>query len=154
MALGLQQPNSVASGSSQIVFRPSSLGPFFWASRRKDLAGRARPAGSPQENKTMFDWMAWTLPVAVFFTCIVLMLIAMTVWEVKSPTVMRKGFLPIATTRGDRLFIGLLGAAYVNLAFVAVSEKMIDWFGLEQEPSIWFSFVASMALLALVMKKG
>ena len=102
----------------------------------------------------MLDWMAWTLPVAVFFTCIVLMLIAMTVWEVKSPTVMRKGFLPIATTRGDRLFIGLLGAAYVNLAFVAVSEKMIDWFGLEQEPSIWFSFVASMALLALVMKKG
>ncbi|HPM67134.1 MAG TPA: hypothetical protein PLX45_12820 [Piscinibacter sp.] len=43
--LGLQQPNVLASGSSQIVFRPSSLGPFFWASRRKDLAGRARPAG-------------------------------------------------------------------------------------------------------------
>ncbi|MBL0092746.1 MAG: DUF2160 domain-containing protein [Piscinibacter sp.] len=102
----------------------------------------------------MFDWMVWTLPVAVFFSCIALLLVGMTVWEVKSPTVMRKGFLPIATTRGDRLFIGLLGAAYVNLAFVAVSEKMIDWFGLEQEPSIWFSFVASMALLALVMKKG
>ena len=32
-------------------------------------------------------------------------------------------------------------AAYLNLAFVAVSEKMIDWFGLEQEPSIWISFV-------------
>ena len=26
----------------------------------------------------MFDWMAWTLPVAVFFICIVLMLIGMT----------------------------------------------------------------------------
>ena len=102
----------------------------------------------------MFDWMAWTLPVAVFFVCIGLMLVGMTVWEIKSPTVMRKGFLPIATTRGDRLFIGLLAAAYLNLAFVAVSEKMIDWFGLAQEPSIWFSFVASMALLALVMKKG
>jgi predicted small integral membrane protein len=102
----------------------------------------------------MFDWMAWTLPVAVFFCCIVLMLIGMTVWELKSPTVERRGFLPIATTRGDRLFIGLLGAAYVNLAFVAVSEKMVDWFGLEQEPSIWISFVVSMALLALVMRKG
>ena len=98
--------------------------------------------------------MAWTLPVAVFFSCIVLMLIAMTLWELKSPTVERRGFLPIATTRGDRLFIGLLAAAYLNLAFVAVSEKMIVWFGLEQEPSIWFSFVASMALLALVMRKG
>ena len=102
----------------------------------------------------MFDWMAWTLPVAVFFSCIALMLVGMTVWEIKSPTVMRKGFLPIPTTRGDRLFIGLLAAAYLNLAFVAVSEKMIDWFGLEQEPSIWISFVVSMALLALVMKEG
>ena len=54
----------------------------------------------------MFDWMAWTLPVAVFFSCIVLMLAGMTVWELKSPTVLRKGFLPIATTRGDRMFIG------------------------------------------------
>lgn len=102
----------------------------------------------------MFDWMAWTLPVAVFFTCIGLMLVGMTVWEVRSPTVMRKGFLPIPTTRGDRLFIGLLAAAYLNLAFVAVSEKMMGWLSLSQEPSIWYSFIASMALLALVMKKG
>ena len=102
----------------------------------------------------MFAWMAWTLPVAVFFTCIVLMLVGMTVWEIKSPTVMRKGFLPIATTRGDRLFIGLLSAAYVNLAFVALSEKMIAWFGLASEPSIWVSFVISMLLLGLILRSG
>ena len=63
----------------------------------------------------MFEWMAWTTPVAVFFSCIVLMLVGMTVWEIKSPTAERRGFLPIATTRGDRLFIGLLAAAYTNL---------------------------------------
>ena len=102
----------------------------------------------------MFEWMAWTLPVAVFFCSIVLMLIVRTVWELKSPTVERKGFLPITTTRGDRLFIGLLAAAYVNLAFVAVSEKMIVWFGLETEPSIWISFVASMLLLGLILRRG
>ena len=102
----------------------------------------------------MFEWMAWTLPVAVFFTSIVLMLIVMTVWEIKSPTVIRKGFLPMETTRGDRLFIGLLGAAYVNLAFVAVSEKMVTWFSLDQEPSIWISFVVSMLVLALILRKG
>ena len=102
----------------------------------------------------MFAWMAWTLPVAVFFICIVLMLAGMTVWEIKSPTVMRKGFLPIATTRGDRLFIGLLSAAYVNLAFLALSERMIAWFGLENEPSIWINFVVSMLVLAFIMRKG
>ena len=102
----------------------------------------------------MFDWMAWTLPVAVFFTCIVLMLIGMTIWEIKSPTTLRRGWLPIATTRGDRLFIGLMAAAWVNLGFVAVSEKAMAWFNLEQEPSIWISFVVSMALLGLILRKG
>ena len=102
----------------------------------------------------MFNWMAWTLPVAVFFVCIVLMLIGMTVWELKSPTVLRRGFLPMATTRGDRLFIGLLSAAYVNLAFVGLSEQMDWWFGLTNQPSVWVSFLLSMALLLLNMKKG
>ena len=102
----------------------------------------------------MFEWMAWTTPVAVFFCCIVLMLAGMTLWEMKSPTAARKGWLPIVTTRGDRLFIGLLAAAWVNLAFVAVSEKMIVWFGLDAEPSIWISFVASMLLLGLILRKG
>src|SRR5689334_13777598 len=102
----------------------------------------------------MFDWMVWTTPVAVFFTCIVLMLIGMTVWEIRSPTTMRKGWLPIATTRGDRLFIGLLTAAYINLAFVGLAGKFAEWFKLEAEPSVWISFVLSMGVLALVMKKG
>jgi predicted small integral membrane protein len=102
----------------------------------------------------MFSWMAWTTPVAVFFSCIALMLIGMTVWEIKSPTVMRKGFLPMATTRGDRLFIGLLGAAYINLAFVGMAGWFTEWFSLDEEPSIWISFVASMAWLAVTMRKG
>lgn len=102
----------------------------------------------------MFEWMAWTTPVAVFFSCIALMLFGMTVWEIKSPTSLRRGFLPIETTRGDRLFIGLLSAAYVNLAFVGLSGKMVAWMGLEAEPSIWISFVVSMGLLALIMRKG
>jgi predicted small integral membrane protein len=102
----------------------------------------------------MFEWMAWTVPVAVFFVCIVLLLAGMTFWEIKSPTLLRKGILPIATTRGDRLFIGLLFAAYLNLAFVALGEKMVVWFTLDQEPSVWISFVASLLMLGLIMRKG
>ncbi|MDB5939203.1 MAG: hypothetical protein JWP77_1567 [Polaromonas sp.] len=102
----------------------------------------------------MFEWMAWTTPVAVFFTCIVLMLAGMTVWEMKSPTTLRRGFLPLETTRGDRLFIGLLGAAYINLMFVGISGKLAEWLGLGADPSIWISFVLSMAWLALVMRRG
>ena len=102
----------------------------------------------------MWEWMAWTTPVAVFFICIALMLVGMTVWELRSPSFLRKGFLPIATTRGDRLFIGLLTAAYINLIWVGLGEKMTQWFSLENEPTVWISFVLSMLVLALIMRKG
>ena len=67
---------------------------------------------------------------------------------------MRKGFLPMQTTRGDRLFIGLLSAAYVNLAFVGISGWLAQVLSLEADPSIWFSFVLSMVLLGWIMRKG
>ncbi len=102
----------------------------------------------------MFNWMVWTTPVAVFFISIALMLTGMTVWEIKSPTTLRKGFLPIETTRGDRLFIGLLSAAYINLGFVGLSGKFAEWLKLEQDPSIWISFGISIVALLLIMRKG
>lgn len=102
----------------------------------------------------MFEWMAWTLPVAVFFICIVLMLVVMTVWEIRSPTVERRGFLRMKTTRGDRLFMGLLAAAYFNLIFVGLSGRLAALLQLEKDPSIWISFVLSMGLLALIVGKG
>ncbi|CAN5215376.1 DUF2160 domain-containing protein [soil metagenome] len=102
----------------------------------------------------MFAWMSWTTPVAVFFVCIALMLVGMTAWEIKSPTTLRKGWLPMRTTRGDRLFIGLLCAAYINLAFVGLSAKLMEWLALQTEPSVWISLGISMVALALVMRKG
>ena len=90
-----------------------------------------------------FGWMAWTPPVAVFFTAIVLMLAGMTIWQMKSPSMERKGFLPISTTRGDRLFIGLLTAAYVNLAWAGLTE-------LDQ----WIGAVVGFVVLLVVMRWG
>jgi predicted small integral membrane protein len=88
-------------------------------------------------------WMAWTRPVAIFFVCIVLMLIGMTVWELRSPTLARKGLLPLATTRGDRLFIGLMLAAYVNLAWAGITD-LTQWWGV----------AISAIVLAVVMRWG
>ncbi|MEZ5584776.1 MAG: DUF2160 domain-containing protein [Candidatus Competibacteraceae bacterium] len=73
------------------------------------------------------EWMAWTLPTALFFSAIVLMLIGMTVWQIASPTIERRGFLPIATTRGDRLFIGLLTSAYIHLAWLGFTDYNLWW---------------------------
>jgi len=70
----------------------------------------------------MMKWMAWSPISATFFIGIALILLCMTIAEIKWPCIERKGFLPIATTRGDRLFIGLLSSAYVHLAFLAFSD--------------------------------
>ena len=100
----------------------------------------------------MFDWMAWTTPVAVFFTCIVLMLIGMTVWNQIAHHHAQGLFAHCH--HGGSPFIGLLSAAYVNLIFVGLSGRMAQWLSLENEPSVWISFVLSMALLGLILRKG
>ncbi len=89
------------------------------------------------------EWMNWTLPTAAFFASIGLILLGMTVFELRSPCVERRGFLPIATTRGDRLFIGLLASAYLHLLVIGVS----DW-------SIWVASVLSLVWLLVVMRWG
>ncbi|MFQ6572976.1 DUF2160 domain-containing protein [Pseudomonas sp. UM16] len=89
------------------------------------------------------DWMAWTLPTAVLFTGIGLLLLAMTLYELRRPCVERRGFLPIATTRGDRLFIGLLLSAYLHLLVIGVS----DW-------NLWVASLLSVAWLLVVMRWG
>ena len=90
-----------------------------------------------------FSWMAWTVEIAVFFISVVLMLIVMTIWQIRSPSVERKGFLPIPTTRGDRLFIGLLAAAYVNLAWAGVTDV-----------TQWVAAVIGFIVLLVMMRWG
>jgi len=43
-----------------------------------------------------------------------------TVLAIKFPETPRKGILRIETTRGDRLFITLLGSAFLNLAWLGI----------------------------------
>jgi len=73
------------------------------------------------------NWMAWTAPTAIFFAVIALMLMGMTLWQLVSPSVERRGLLPLATTRGDRLFIGLLGSAFIHLGWMAATGLPLWW---------------------------
>ncbi len=63
-------------------------------------------------------WMAWTFPVALFFWCIAGLLMVMTLLAIRFPETPRVGVLRIETTRGDRLFITLLGSAFLHLAWI------------------------------------
>jgi predicted small integral membrane protein len=71
------------------------------------------------EGTGLISWMAWTWPTAAFFSFIALCLVTMTIWELKSPGgAPRHGILGLDTTRGDRLFISLLGSAFIFLAWL------------------------------------
>ncbi len=64
------------------------------------------------------SWMAWTTETAVFFAVIAAILAVMTFLAIRYPETPRVGILRIETTRGDRLFITLLGSAFINLAWL------------------------------------
>lgn len=88
------------------------------------------------------SWMAWTWQTATFFGVIAALLVLMTVLELRNPGGNpRDGILGLRTTRGDRLFISLLGAAYVHIAWLYL-------FGL---PLTWAT-VTSLVLAAIIWK--
>ena len=88
-------------------------------------------------------WMAWTWETALFFGVIATLLITMTIWELRSPGGNpRRGILAIDTTRGDRLFISLLGSAFIHLAWLA-------FFG----PPLWAPLALAVGWLAFCFWK-
>ncbi len=87
-------------------------------------------------------WMAWTWQTATFFIVILLLLCGMTVWELLSPGgAPRVGILGLETTRGDRLFISLLGSAFIHLA----------WLGLVG-PNLWWALGLSLVFTVAVFR--
>ncbi len=74
-------------------------------------------------------WMAWTGATALFFWVIAGLLMTMTVLAIRYPETPRLGILRIETTRGDRLFISLLGSAFLCIAYLAAFGAPL-WGGL------------------------
>ncbi|MCB1385937.1 MAG: DUF2160 domain-containing protein [Nitratireductor sp.] len=85
--------------------------------------------------------MAWTWPTAIFFAVIAALLLTFTFLAIRFPETARTGVLRIETTRGDRLFITLLGSAFINLA----------WLGLIGGPQ-WWALVVCLAYAAAVFR--
>lgn len=76
-------------------------------------------------------WMGWTTFTGTFFAVIASLLIAMTVWEIARPGgAPRKGVLGFTSTRGDRLFVTLLGSAFIHLAWLYFTGGADLWWAL------------------------
>ena len=64
------------------------------------------------------SWMAWSGAGALFFAVIASALVAMIVWGAVAPEIPRRGILGLVTTPGDRLFLTLLGSAFIQLIWL------------------------------------
>ncbi|ORE93809.1 DUF2160 domain-containing protein [Aurantimonas sp. 22II-16-19i] len=76
------------------------------------------------------SWMAWTWPTAIFFIVIFSLIALMGVWEYAVPGGSpRVGILRFETTRGDRLFVSLLGSAFICLGWLSATDLSL-WYAL------------------------
>jgi predicted small integral membrane protein len=115
--------------------------------------GQAKPGwgnvGKEEETgfswtQPLFDgfWMAWTPATLVFFVFLFLCIALMGALEWRRPGgAQRRGVLGLETTRGDRLFISLLGTAYIFLG----------WLGLVSGP-LWIPLAVAVAWAAFVFR--
>jgi predicted small integral membrane protein len=72
--------------------------------------------------------MGWTQPTAIFFITIASFIAVMLLWEYLSPGgAPRVGILRFETTRGDRLFISVLGSAFICLAWLGLVGLNLWW---------------------------
>jgi len=102
-------------------------------------------------------WMAWTLPTAIFFVLLALTLAVMTWLAMAYPEAERVGILRIPTTRGDRLFISLIMAAVIHLAWIGLVGTDTIWTlpigeeGIELS-SLWLATVISLVSAVAIFR--
>ena len=86
-------------------------------------------------------WLG-TWQTAAFFIFIALCITVMLVWEKKVPGGSpRKGILGLDTTRGDRLFVSLLGSAFIHLAWLGLVGSLL-----------WIASIICVAYFIVVFK--
>ena len=88
----------------------------------------------------MLDWMAWTTPTALVFVFVFGCIGLLAFFEARTPGGdPRHGILGIETTRGDRLFISILGTVFIMLAWLGLYGTPL-WGGLGLA-IVWWVFV-------------
>ncbi len=89
-------------------------------------------------------WMNWTLPTIVALFALGGTIVSIVIFEGFKPPIERKGFLPIPTTPGDRLFISILmtfGIFFLYMAFFGVA-------------ALWVPIVICVVVDVLISIKG
>jgi predicted small integral membrane protein len=90
------------------------------------------------------SWMRWTPPTIAIFIGLLLTLTVMTVWDIRSPSIRRKGFLPVGFTRGERLF----------LSIVIFFGTIILWIAFLKNTNLLWALPVAAILIIIVVRWG
>jgi predicted small integral membrane protein len=88
------------------------------------------------------EWMHWTVPSAIGFATLFVALCGLAYLDKVSPSYGRKEFLPIVTTRGDRVFMSI--ASLVVIIFL--------WLKFLPDLTVWGAVAVSAAVMAILLK--
>ena len=101
-------------------------------------------------------WMAWTPATGLFFALLITTLLVMTTLGLAKPEAERVGILGIPTTRGDRLFISLVSAAVIHLAWIGVvgtaTIATLPFGGGIELSSLWLATAISLVVAAGIFR--
>jgi predicted small integral membrane protein len=108
------------------------------------------------ENIPWMAWMAWTPPTGGFFVALGLLLSVMIWLARRRPEIERVGILGIPTTRGDRLFVSLVLAAVIHLAWIGLAGVQpvaaLPFSGGLELSSLWLATVISLLSAVVVFR--
>jgi predicted small integral membrane protein len=89
-------------------------------------------------------WMQWTPLTLGLLIALFAALTVLTVWDIRSPSIRRKGFLPVGFTRGERFF----------LSVVIFLATMIFWLAFLPNANLLYALPVAGILIVLVVRWG
>ncbi len=71
--------------------------------------------------------MYWTAPSAIGFAALFGLLAVLSLLDARVPSYPRRGWLPMATTRGDRIFLTITGLVASFFLWLAIAPDSPGW---------------------------
>jgi predicted small integral membrane protein len=92
----------------------------------------------------MLDWMHWTWQSGIAFLLLAGLLVGLAILDQFHPGYSRKGFLPMATTRGDRVFLSIV----TLVALLLLQLKFLP------DESSWWVLACGAVTSTLIMRRA
>jgi predicted small integral membrane protein len=79
----------------------------------------------PHVEVTLFGTTTTIVPTAIILIALITFLTILTIWDLRSPNSERKGFFPVAFSRGERFFLSIVTLVGIHLIWIAIQANEV-----------------------------